>query len=224
MRILLIEDDVALSDALAKSLRSEGYAVDCVFNGKTALLALANDECNMAILDLGLPDMDGLDVLGKIRKQKNNIPVLILTARDTMNDKINGLDTGADDYLAKPFDMSELLARLRVMERRLGTANSAQIIVGNVMLDANSNQLFVDNVELELSRRELMLIKALMENAGRIQSRAQLESKLYEWGDEIASNAIEVHIHNLRKKLPENFIKTVRGVGYSVKNTAGTAA
>lgn len=218
MRILLVEDDRALSHALAKSLRSEGYAVDCVFNGKDALAALSNDDCNLAILDLGLPDMDGLDVLAKIRKQQRNTPILILTARDTMTDKINGLDGGADDYLAKPFDMSELLARLRVMERRLGTAKSAKIEVGDVILDANTHELSVNGTVLELSRRELMLAKALMENAGRIQSRAQLESKLYEWGDEVASNAIEVHIHNLRKKLPEHFIKTIRGVGYSVKN------
>ncbi len=217
MRILLVEDDRALSDALAKSLRSEGYVVDCVFSGKEALLTLSNDDNNMVILDLGLPDMDGLDVLAKVRKNKNPIPILILTARDTMGDKIHGLDTGADDYLAKPFDMSELLARLRVMERRLGTARSAMIEVGNVTLDTQSNEVSVDKVPIELSRREFMLIKALLENTGRIQSRQQLESKLYEWGDEVASNAIEVHIHNLRKKLPDNFITTVRGVGYSIK-------
>ena len=219
MRILLVEDDQALSAALAKSLRAEGYAVDCVYNGKDALLAIANDDCNMAILDLGLPDIDGLDVLAKVRKQKRTTPILVLTARDSTSDKIIGLDSGADDYLAKPFDMPELLARLRVMERRLGTAQSAKITVGNVTLDAHDNVVKIDDISLELSRREFMLIKALMENAGRIQSRNQLESKLYEWGDEVASNAIEVHIHNLRKKLPENFIKTVRGVGYSVKTS-----
>ncbi len=217
MRILLVEDDQALSAALAKSLRAEGYAVDCVYTGKDALLALGNNDCNLAILDLGLPDMDGLEVLAKVRKQKRTTPILVLTARDSTSDKITGLDSGADDYLAKPFDMPELLARLRVMERRLGTAQSAKIEVANVSLDAHGNEVKVDNNPVELSRREFMLIKALMENAGRIQSRAQLESKLYEWGEEVASNAIEVHIHNLRKKLPESFIKTVRGVGYSVK-------
>ncbi|MFT6898327.1 MAG: two-component system OmpR family response regulator [Paraglaciecola sp.] len=216
MRILLVEDDVSLCDALSKSLRSEGYAVNSVETGAEALQAIATDEFTMVILDLGLPDMDGLEVLATARKRKHLIPTLILTARDSMTDKIAGLDKGADDYLAKPFDMQELLARLRVMERRLGTAHSSVISIGAVKLDLASHQISVKEQVKELSRREFMLIKALMENAGRIQSKAQLETKLYEWGDELVSNAIEVHIHNLRKKLPKDFIKTIRGVGYSI--------
>lgn len=216
MRILLVEDDQALSNALSASLRAEGYAIDCVDNAKHALAATEIGEANLVILDLGLPDMDGLDVLARIRQQKNSIPVLILTARDTLTDKIIGLDSGADDYLAKPFDMPELLARLRVMERRLGTAQSTEIVLANVSLDTASHQIKVDQKSIEFSRREFMLLKAIMENAGRIQSKQQLETKLYEWGAEVSSNTIEVHVHNLRKKLPKDFIKTIRGVGYCV--------
>jgi two-component system OmpR family response regulator len=223
MRILLVEDDTSLCDALSKSLRSEGYAVNSVETGAEALQAIATDEFTMVILDLGLPDMDGLECLAKTRKRKHHIPTLILTARDSMTDKIIGLDTGADDYLAKPFDMQELLARLRVMERRLGTAHSSIISIGAVKLDLASHQISVEEQVKELTRREFMLIKALMENAGRIQSKAQLETKLYEWGDELVSNAIEVHIHNLRKKLPKDFIKTIRGVGYSINTRVSVA-
>jgi len=171
----------------------------------------------MLILDLGLPDMDGLTLLKKIRQMKVTIPVLVLTARDSIEDKIKGLDQGADDYLSKPFDVNELIARLRVIERRLGTATSSTITIGEVCLDSASHELSVAGQVVELSRKEFMLLKVLLEQAGRIQSREQLESKLYEWGEEVASNAVEVHIHHLRKKLPESFIKTIRGVGYSVK-------
>jgi DNA-binding response OmpR family regulator len=170
----------------------------------------------MLILDLGLPDMDGLMLLKTIRQKKLLLPVLILTARDSIEDKIKGLDHGADDYLSKPFDVNELIARLRVIERRLGTATSSTIIIGDVCLDSASHQLTICEQDTELSRKEFMLLKVLMEQAGRIQSREQLESKLYEWGDEVVSNAVEVHIHHLRKKLPKGFIKTIRGVGYSV--------
>ncbi|MFA3791022.1 response regulator [Aliiglaciecola sp. SL4] len=220
MRILLVEDDLALSEALSKSLRKQGYAVNCVFNGKDAIAALASDDCNLMILDLGLPDMDGLTLLDKIRKQKNNIPTLILTARDSTSDKIQGLDKGADDYLPKPFEMSELLARLRVMERRLGTSQQSLVSCGPVSLDITHHLVIINDQPVETSRREFTLLKSLMENLGRIQSKQQLESKLYEWGDEVASNTIEVHIHNLRKKLPNEFIKTVRGVGYSINQRA----
>ncbi|WJG09263.1 response regulator [Aliiglaciecola sp. LCG003] len=223
MKILLVEDDLALSEALSKSLRQQNYAVNCVHNGKDALLALADNESNLLVLDLGLPDMDGLKLLDTIRRNKNTIPTLILTARDTLLDKIEGLDKGADDYLAKPFDMDELLARLRVMERRLGTSQQSVIECGPVRLDATNHLLLIDGESVETSRREFTLLKSLMENVGRIQSKHQLESKLYEWGDEVASNTIEVHIHNLRKKLPADFIKTVRGVGYSVNQRAYTA-
>ncbi|RDV26770.1 DNA-binding response regulator [Alteromonas aestuariivivens] len=218
MRVLLVEDDAPLSDALARSLRNARYVVDCVYRGQVALNALQAKQTDMVILDLGLPDMDGLEVLKQLRRRFPAMPVLILTARDKVTDKILGLDAGADDYLPKPFEMDELLARLRAMERRLGTANSALIEISRVSLNTQTYELAMEGTPVELPRRELMLLKVLMENAGRIQSKQQLESRLYEWGEEIASNAIEVHIHHLRKKLPEGFIKTVRGVGYCIPN------
>jgi len=216
MRILLVEDDKPLSDALSRSLREANHAVDCVFRGKDALNAVLDDQTDLIILDLGLPDMDGLDVLKSIRQRTKAMPVIILTARDKITDKILGLDAGADDYLPKPFEIDELLARLRVIERRQGTAATSIVVISNVSLDTQTLELRVGDDMITLPRRELMLLKALMENAGRIQSKQKLESRLYEWGEEVASNTIEVHIHHLRKKLPEKFIKTIRGVGYSI--------
>jgi len=147
------------------------------------------------------------------------LPILLLTARSGLDDRIQGLDSGADDYLPKPFEMTELLARLRVMERRLTTSRTAEITIGNVTLDINHNSVRVNDAEMELSRREFMLLKSLMESAGRVQTRHALESSLYGWGEEVASNALEVHVHHLRKKLGSDFIKTVRGVGYRVDST-----
>lgn len=216
MRILLVEDDKPLSDALSRSLREANHAVDCVFRGKDALNAVLDEQTDLIILDLGLPDMDGLNVLKSVREKRKSMPVIILTARDKITDKILGLDAGADDYLPKPFDIEELLARLRVIERRQGTAATSIIAINTVSLDTQTLDLRVGETTVTLPRRELMLLKALMENAGRIQSKQKLESRLYEWGEEVASNTIEVHIHHLRKKLPENFIKTIRGVGYSI--------
>ena len=216
MRILLVEDDEPLSTALSSSLRGANYVVDCVYRGKEALAMLAADQTDIEILDLGLPDMDGLEVLRQIRQKVKDMPVIILTARDKVTDKILGLDAGADDYLPKPFDMDELFARLRVLERRLGTASTAMVKIGEVALNTQTLELTVAGEAVSLPRRELMLLKVLMENGGRIQPKQKLESRLYEWGDEVSSNTIEVHIHHLRKKLPENFIKTIRGVGYSI--------
>jgi DNA-binding response OmpR family regulator len=216
MRILLVEDDLPLAQALQQSLRHEGFVVDHVATGKDAITALAVNVHDMAILDLGLPDMDGLLVLKQLRAKKQATPVIILTARDTIEQRVQGLDFGADDYLVKPFDISELLARLRVIERRLGTADSAIIAISTVKLDSAAHKVFISDQMLNCSKKEYMVLKALMENAGRIQSREQIESRLYEWGEEVMSNAVEVHIHNLRKKLPEKFIQTVRGVGYTI--------
>ena len=216
MRILLVEDDMQLARGLHQSLRAEGFTANHVKDAKSAWLTIQTNECDMLILDLGLPDMDGLVLLKKIRQHNLQLPVLILTARDTIEDKIKGLDQGADDYLSKPFDVNELVARLRVIERRLGTASSSIIQIKHVSLDLAAHQVSIDNQLIDVPRKEFMVLKILMEQAGRIQSREQLESKLYEWGEEVASNAIEVHIHHLRKKLPDGFIKTIRGVGYSV--------
>jgi DNA-binding response OmpR family regulator len=163
-----------------------------------------------------LPDINGLAVLKKLRGKHAELPVLLLTARDQVDDKVLGLDSGADDYLAKPFEMNELLARLRVMERRLAQVKTSCIVIGSVSLDTVEHRVLVDKEEVDVSRREYMVLKSLMENAGRVQTRAVLESRLYSWGEEVASNTVEVHVHHLRKKLGNDFIRTVRGVGYKV--------
>jgi two-component system OmpR family response regulator len=224
MRILLVEDDLPLASALQRSLQSEGFVVNHVNQGKLALNALSTPDQDMVILDLGLPDMDGLDVLKQLRNKKSSLPVIILTARDSTESKVNGLDYGADDYLVKPFNIQELMARLRVIERRLGTATSSLICVGKVKLDTFAHKVFVcetdtnSEIEIHFSKKEFMVLKALMENAGRILSREKIESKLYHWGEEVLSNAVEVHIHKLRKSLPNKFIQNVRGVGYIINN------
>ncbi|MEH6596801.1 MAG: response regulator [Colwellia polaris] len=219
MRLLLIEDDVHLANGLKKSLRNEGYSADGVLTGREGISAIRTGDFDLAILDLGLPDIDGLDVLKQVKDIKKTLPVLILTARDGIENKVKGLDLGADDYLAKPFSIEELLARLRVIERRLGTHSSSVIKHNQVELDTQGHTVFVNDIEKNFSRREYMIVKSLLENVGRIQSKEQLESRLYEWGEEVASNTIEVHISNIRKKLPEKFIKNVRGVGYVVSKT-----
>ena len=216
MRILLVEDDAALSQALQLALTEQGFVVNAVSTGRDAQMVIRTSDCDAVILDLGLPDMDGLEVLKFARQKASRLPVLVLTARDGVDDRIRGLDLGADDYLVKPFAMAELFARLRVIERRLGTASSALVRVGELALDSSQQQVFLGEQPLDLSRREYMVLKALMESAGRIKTREQLEASLYAWGEEFASNALEVHISNLRKKLPNGFIKTIRGVGYSV--------
>lgn len=216
MQLLLVEDDRPLAAGLQKALQAQGFAVNHVETGKAALHVIDTETPDLVILDLGLPDVDGLSVLKKLRARHAELPVLLLTARDTLDDKILGLDTGADDYLAKPFDMSELLARLRVIERRLAQIKTARIAVGRVSLDTVAQKVFSGDAEVELSRREYMLLKSLMENAGRVQTRAVLESRLYSWGEEVASNALEVHVHHLRRKLGNDFIQTIRGVGYKV--------
>lgn len=217
MSILLVEDDRDLAAGLLEALRKDGLAVNHVANGKDALHVIAAETPDIVILDLGLPDMDGLDVLRQLRRQFAELPVLLLTARDSLGDKIAGLDSGADDYLPKPFEMAELLARLRVLGRRIATASSHMIEIGAVRLDTASQAVSINGLPVELPRREYMLLKVLLENAGRVQTRDSLEKRLYSWGEEVASNALEVHIHHLRKKLGAELIATVRGVGYTVK-------
>jgi len=215
----LVEDDILLADGLRTALKREGFSVNHVATGKQALATLATDKPEILILDLGLPDMDGLAVLKRLRAGDHAPQVLILTARDATEDKVSGLDLGADDYLVKPFEMPELLARLRALERRTGGVKTSSISNDGVVLDTLAHSVSVDGEALELPRREYMLLKALMENPGRVLSRETLEEKLYGWGEELASNSIEVHIHHLRKKIRADFIKTVRGVGYSVSKT-----
>lgn len=216
MQILIVEDDRPLASGLQTALRKQGYAVNHVENGKDCLHVIATEVPDIVILDLGLPDMDGLKVLQQIRHQLDSLPVILLTARDSIDDKVTGLDCGADDYLAKPFEMTELLARLRVLERRLSTVKSTLITLGDVTLDTATQAVTFQDHQLELSRKEYMLLKNLMENTGKVLTRATLETRLYSWGEEVCSNALEVHIHHLRKKLGPDFIKTVRGVGYKV--------
>ena len=217
MQVLLIEDDAALAEALMQTLSNEGFAVNHLAQGKLAIAAVKTEMPDLVILDLGLPDIDGTEVLKAIRKQSADLPVLVLTARASLEDKVIGLDLGADDYLAKPFEVEELLARLRVFERRASTLKHAGLTIGEVTLDNVSHQVVVAGNVVDLSRREFMVLKALMENVGRVQTRDSLESKLYSWGEEVASNTIEAHVHHLRKKLPDKFIQTLRGIGYIIK-------
>ena len=218
MRVLLVEDEHSLAKGVVAGLEREGFVVDWVDSGRLAEAAVKADPPDIMVLDLGLGDMDGLDLLATIRQKKHRFPILILTARGEVDDKVRGLDAGADDYMAKPFDFLELCARLRVLERRLGTASTSTIVIDKVVLHINTHQVEVAGKDLDLPRREYMLLKCLMENQGRVVTRDQLESRLYHWGDEISSNALEVHVHHLRKKLPEAFIKTIRGLGYTVPN------
>ncbi len=217
MQILLVEDDQSLAAGLCKALRSEGFVTNHVAEGKAALHTVSVDPPDMVVLDLGLPDMDGLDVLKKIRGSGSTVPVLILTARASIDARVSGLDSGADDYLPKPFETPELIARLRVIERRLSGTQDSRIEVGDVTLDTITRQVFFKGESVELARREYSVLKSLVENQGKIRTREQLESGLYAWGEEVSSNAIEVHVHHLRKKFGSDFIKTVRGVGYTVK-------
>jgi DNA-binding response OmpR family regulator len=218
MQILLIEDDPSLASGLTTTLKSEGFSVNHIAQGNNALSTIELHHPDIVILDLGLPDMDGNDVLKAIRKDHSLLPVLILTARASLDDKVKGLDDGADDYLAKPFEIDELLARLRVLERRLSGSKNSDLTIGPVSMNIKDQLVKLDDTSLDLPRREYMLLKMLMENAGRVLTRSSMENKMYSWGEEVASNAIEVHIHHLRRKLPEHFIKTVRGVGYTIKD------
>jgi two-component system OmpR family response regulator/two-component system response regulator QseB len=217
MQILLVEDDAALVEALKKALVIEGFAVNSLSKGKQAVISVKTELPDMVILDLGLPDMDGLDVMRAMRETSVDLPILILTARSSLDDKVAGLDLGADDYLVKPFDVNELLARIRVIERRASSFKHSGLTVGDVTLDTVSHEVSVSEKIVDMSRREFMLLKGLMENAGRVLTKESLESKLYSWGEEVSSNTIEVHIHHLRKKLPDGFIQTMRGVGYIIK-------
>ncbi len=219
MQILLVEDDSSLARGLCKALQNEGFVTNQVAQGRDALHVVATDAPDIVVLDLGLPDMDGLDVLRQMRRAGSQIPVLVLTARSSVDARVSGLDEGADDYLPKPFEIPELIARLRVIERRLGTSRHSTIELGDVSLDTIAQTVSVGGEVCELQRREYAVLKSLMENAGRVQTREQLESKLYAWGEEVASNAIEVHVHHLRKKLGSAFIKTVRGVGYTIRKS-----
>jgi DNA-binding response OmpR family regulator len=214
MRILLAEDDPQLGDGLTVGLRQDGYAVDWVKDGIAADLALKTESFDLLVLDLGLPRLTGMEVLARLRGCGQTLPVLILTARDATGDKIAGLDSGADDYVVKPIDLDELAARVRALARRSAGRATPLLQHGEIELDPAAHRVTLSGVPVELATREFSLLQALMQNAGRAMTRAQLEASLYGWRDEPDSNALEVHIHHLRKKLGADRIKTLRGVGY----------
>lgn len=216
MRILVVEDDALLGDALQAGLKQAAYAVDWVRDGMQADHALASESYAAVVLDLGLPRLSGLEVLQRLRQRHSTLPVLILTARDTVEDRIQGLDQGADDYLVKPFDLGELSARLRALIRRANGHVTPLLQVGGVELDPAGHGVTYQGEMVDLSSREFTVLQALMLNAGRVLSRVQLEDKLYAWGQEVESNTVEVHIHHLRRKLYPSLIETIRGVGYLI--------
>lgn len=219
MRILLVEDDALLGDGIRAGLRLADYAVDWVRDPDAARLALLDHAYQACVLDLGLPKRDGLLVLKDLRHCGNPLPVLILTARDSSADKIAGLDAGADDYLTKPFDLLELQARLRALIRRAGGTSTPILEHAGVMLDPASKRVTRDGQPVPLSAREYALLHDLLSHKQHIRSRSQLEESLYAWGEETGSNTVEVYIHQLRKKLGADFIRTVRGLGYRLDDT-----
>lgn len=219
MRLLLVEDDPMIGKSVQKGLVQEGYAVDWVPDGQAAELALGNGSYAMTLLDLGLPRKSGLDVLAALRRKRSDMPVLILTARDSVTDRVRGLDAGADDYLVKPFDLDELAARIRAVLRRRAGRTEPVIECGRLSLNPATHEVFLDGAPANLSAREFSLLQALMEQPGVPLSRARIEERLYGWGQEIESNAVEVHIHSLRRKLGVEWIRNVRGVGYMVPRT-----
>ncbi len=216
MRLLLVEDDVMIGESLHEALTTENYAVDWVRDGRSAELALDNGVYDLLLLDLGLPKKQGLQVLSEYRQRGGMLPVLIITARDATADRVSGLDAGADDYLVKPFDLDELFARVRALLRRHAGRAQPVIAYGGVTLNPASREVFLGGNLLSLSAREFALLQALLDPPGRVLSLAELEDKLYGWDQEIGSNAVEVYIHHLRKKLGTDFIRNVRGVGYKV--------
>lgn len=214
MRLLLVEDDELLGDAVKSGLMQYDYIVDWLKDGESARLALKSEHFDLIVLDIGLPKLSGLTLLQTIRQDGVKTPTIILTARETLEDKIKGLDSGADDYIVKPFDMEELRARVRALIRRSsGRANSI-LNYRNVSLDTAAHTVYVDGSLMSVPRREFSLLQKLLENSGQVLSREQLMQSVYGWEEDVDSNALEVHIHNLRKKLNANYIRTIRGVGY----------
>lgn len=216
MRLLLVEDDELLGDGLSVGLTQNGYTVDWLKDGASADQALQTEEFEVIVLDLGLPKLSGIEVLQNFRGRGNTTPVIILTARESIEDRIKGLDSGADDYLVKPFDLDELCARIRALQRRFNVRAESTLSHGDIILDPASHTVTLNNETVNISRREFALLHKLLENEGRVLSRESLTQSLYGWGEEVDSNALEVHIHNLRKKLGNDFILTIRGIGYMI--------
>ncbi len=219
MRILVVEDDVMLGEGIVEGLKQHNYAVDLMQDGKMAELALDTEPYDAVVMDIGLPSKDGIAIVRSIRAKGNAVPVLLLTARDAVGDRVRGLDSGADDYLTKPFDLSELLARMRALVRRSAGRAEPKIKFESLELDPAAQTLTVNGEFIRLSRREFALLECLLENAGKVVSKTKLLEKLYGWDEEVDSNTLEVHIHNLRKKIQSKYIKTLRGVGYIVQKS-----
>jgi two-component system response regulator QseB len=217
MRILLVEDDQLLGDGVKNGLKQYGYTVDWLKDGEAARLALSSETFDLILLDIGLPKMSGLHLLQSIRREGINTPVLILTARESVEDRVKGLDSGADDYLKKPFDLGEVCARIRALVRRSSGRTESVIAYRNILLDPAAHSVKLEGEELVLPRREFALLQKLLENIGQVLSREQIAQSLYGWEEEVDSNALEVHIHNLRKKLNATYIRTIRGVGYMLE-------
>jgi DNA-binding response OmpR family regulator len=216
MRVLLVEDDYQVGETLLSTLRMENYAVDWVRDGAEVLPMLEAGEYEMMVLDLGLPNMSGIEILKKVRSRDDPTPILLLTARDSVQDKVMGFDLGADDYLTKPFDMDELLARIRSLVRRSAGRTNPMLCVGDVEFDPKENMVRKGGEIVSLSAKEMAVLEALMSRAGRFVSKSRLQESLYAWEDEIGSNTIEVYISRLRKFLGKDLIETLRGVGYRV--------
>jgi two-component system response regulator QseB len=216
MRLLLVEDDPMVGESIRDGLGQEGYAVDWVRDGKAAETALGAEPYAAVLLDLGLPRRDGLEVLRSARARANDVPILVITARDAVTERIKGLDAGADDYLVKPFDLDELAARVRALVRRAEGRAAPIVRHGALTLDPSTRAVTLRGQPVALSGREFALLQALLQRPGVVLSRAQLEERLYGWDEEVGSNAVEVHIHNLRRKLGADAIRNVRGVGYTV--------
>ncbi|WP_144155958.1 response regulator [Paraburkholderia sp. BCC1885] len=217
MRLLLVEDDEMIAETVLESMRRVGYAVDWAQDGRAAELSLDNGVYDLVLLDLGLPGKNGIDVLSSYRKQGGEAPVIILTARDAVTDRIRGLDAGADDYLIKPFDLDELAARARALLRRRTGQKQPIYTHGELTLDPAAHEVTKGSLPITLVPREFALLQALIEEPARVFTRAELEDKLYGWGEEVGSNTIEVHVHSLRRKIGVDQIVTVRGVGYRLK-------
>lgn len=220
MRVLLVEDDPLIGSGLEQGLKQEGFAVDWVKDGDAATLALRTTGYGLLLLDLGLPNRDGLSVLAALRRRDETLPVIVITARDGLPDRIAGLDSGADDYLVKPFALEELLARIRAVNRRHAGRAQTTLTIGALRLDPVKHQVWLNDDEVTLSPKEFVLLHELMREPGAVISREQFEERLYSWGEEVESKAVQVHIHNLRKKLGHEMILTVRGVGYRIGDGA----
>lgn len=216
MRILLVEDDRILGDGVSTGLQQMGHTVDWLTDGKQAEMALQEQAFDLAVLDISLPGQDGLTLLRNLRARGNPIPVMLLTARDQVHDRVEGLDAGADDYLPKPFDLEELAARLRAISRRHGGHRHPLLTHGDITLDPAGHTLYRSGEMVDCTAREFAILEALLRNAGQALSRQRLEEALYGWDDGVESNTIEVYIHHLRKKLGRNLIQTVRGIGYRI--------